>query len=286
MPHPRGAPARAALLCLLVGLASRNARADDYRRPGLEGAWSGRHLTAPMNSLRIVLGPGQPAWLGQRVNNQIVDGGAQYIRKSAAAGGEDEWRLRAGLGFGLTQDWEVGVLFIPLKFAPELDFENVTVAITRGFRRENWDLGLRFSFQAPSVKAYDLAAWAFNPGVPFVYRAWPFRFDAAITVPIATKDWVVGLNLPLRASINAGPRFFFALESGVVEPRFDVRGDTSVPLSALVGYTELFGSKVLDITATFGWDDFWVPSAPEGRDAVELGRFRVGFGIVSHALVR
>ncbi|HEY3495896.1 MAG TPA: hypothetical protein VGK73_14460, partial [Polyangiaceae bacterium] len=193
--------ARFALPLLAATLGTSTARADDYRRPGLEGQWSERHLTAPMNSLRILAGPGQPAMMGMRIGDRSIDGGGQYVRRTGS-GGEDEWWLRAGLGFGLTEDWEVGVLFLPFKFRPEFEFANVTVAITRGFRFENWDLGLRLSFQTPSFKAYDLAEFSFNPGVPFLYRAGPARFDAALLVPIEARDWSVGLNAPVRVSLS------------------------------------------------------------------------------------
>jgi hypothetical protein len=90
----------------------------------------------------------------------------------------------------------------------------------------------------------------------------------------------------LRANLSLGPRFFVALESGFIEPHFVKTGDSAVPLSALVGYTELFGCRVVDFTGTFAWDSFWRPTAPAGADAIELDEFRVGFGLVIHLLVR
>jgi len=54
---------------LLLGFV-RTANAEEYRRPGLEGKWSRRHLTSPMNSLNILVGPGQPMLLGGRCTIQ------------------------------------------------------------------------------------------------------------------------------------------------------------------------------------------------------------------------
>jgi hypothetical protein len=279
----------AAGLAGLALLVPARAHADtDYRRPGLEGQWSNRHITAPMNSLRVIAGPGQPMLMGERYGEQVIDGGAQYVHAAVLpdAATENQWWLRGGVAFGLTEDWEAGALFIPFQLGPKVRFANVTAFVTRGFRLGAFDFGLRLSFQTPSLKAYDVRGWSFNPGIPFLYRAGAFRFDAAILAPIATSDGSVGLNVPLRASVSLTPRFFFGIESGFVEQRLDTAHDTTVPLGALAGYTELFGSKVVDFTATFGWDDFWLPSPPKGRDKLELEHYRVGFGLVFHTLVR
>lgn len=279
-----------ATLALLAALGPSRALAEsDYRRPGLEGQWSHRHLTEPLNSLRIIAGPGQPTLMGERYADQVIDGGGQYVHAVQPSGGgplENQWWFRGGVSFGLTEDWEAGALFIPLELSPKLLFSNVTAFVTRGFRLGALDLGVRLSFQTPSLKAYDLKGWSFNPGVPAVYRVGPMRFDAAVLVPIASSDGSVGLNAPLRASVSVTPRFFVALDSGAVDPRLSRRHDATVPLGLLVGYTELFGSRVIDFTAAFGWDDFWRPSPPAGRDAVELEHYRVGFGLVYHMLVR
>lgn len=267
---------------------SRASAETEYRRPGLEGQWSNRHLTAPMNSLRVIAGPGQPMLMGERYGDQVIDGGAQFVHGAldpdGAAG--NQWWFRGGVAFGLTEDWEAGALFVPLEFAPNVRFSNVTAFVTRGFRLGAIDFGLRLSFQTPSLKAYDVRGWSFNPGVPFLYRAGRLRLDTAVLAPIATSDGAVGLNVPLRASVSLTPRFFVGIESGFVEPRLSRAHDTTVPLGALAGYTELFGSKVVDFTAAFAWDDFWLPSPPKGRDALELSHYRVGFGLVFHTLVR
>jgi len=280
---------RALVATLGVWLGASPARATEYRRPGLEGQWSERHLTAPMNSLRVNLGPGQPTFFGERMGEQIVDGGAQFIRPNGtdpAFPARNQWWLRGGIGFGLTEDWEVGVLFLPFQFAPDVHLSNVAVAITRGFRFGSVDLGLRLSFLAPSLKAYDFSAWNFNPGVPVLVRAGKLRFDGGAFVPIGTSEGSVGIHVPLRASVSLSPRFFFGVQSGVFDPRFTRGGDLAVPLGALAGYTELFGSKVVDFTAEFAWDDFWMPSPAAGRDTLQIDQYRVGFGLVFHSLVR
>jgi hypothetical protein len=275
---------------LVIAFAATARAEEEYRRPGLEGAWSRRHLTAPMNSLNVILGPGQPMLLGQRFGNQIPDGGFQYLREPAtgvgAATNESEYWARGGVAFGLTEDWEAGALFIPFQFAPHFTFSNITVFVTRGFRFKNFDVGLRFSFQTPHKDSGGGRVWDMNPGIPFLYRAGRARLDTGVFVPFATRDWWIGVNVPLRASLNVTPHLFVAAESGFVVPRFEDAHRTTVPLGGMLGYTELFGSKVLDFTATFAWDSFYRPSPPEGGRAVEPGAYRVGVGMVYHSLVR
>lgn len=277
------------VVVLAVATTCGSAAAADYRRPGLEGQWSNRHLTAPMNSLRVIAGPGQPMLMGERYGDQVIDGGPQFVHPhdgDPATPDHDQWWFRGGVSFGLTEDWEAGALFVPLQLSPKVQFSNVTAFVTRGFRLGAIDLGIRLSFQTPALKAYDLKSWSFNPGVPILYRVGNFRLDAAVLVPIATSDGSVGVNVPVRGSVSITPRFFAGLESGAFDSHLGEPQNMTVPLGALVGYTELFGSKVVDFTATFGWDDFWRPSPPPGGDHVAVKDYRVGFGLVYHTLVR
>ncbi|MEI9954385.1 MAG: hypothetical protein WDO74_36805 [Pseudomonadota bacterium] len=278
------AKALAASLLLLANTA----RAEEYRRPGLEGQWSRRHLTAPMNSLNILLGPGQPMLFGARFSEQLVDGGGAYLHTGplATSSPGQEWWLRGGVAFGLTKDWEAGALFLPFRLAPDFTVSSITVFITRGFRFENWDIGVRLLFQTPYKNSEGNRVWELNPGIPFLYRAGAFRLDAALMVPFATRDWRVGLNVPVRASVSVNPHLFFGLESGFVEPRFDVAHNLTLPLGALAGYTALFGSRVVDFTGLFSWDHFLAPSAPAGNAAVDTATYRVGLGVVLHSLVQ
>lgn len=275
-------------LSLLMGL-TRTAAADEYRRPGLEGQWSQRHLTSPMNSLHIVAGPGQPMLLGARFGEQgVVDGGGAYLHNGPLApstSGQEFW-LRGGVAFGLTKDWEAGALFLPFRFAPDFTFSSITVFITRGFRFKNWDTGVRVLFQTPYKNAEGERVWQLNPSIPFLFRGEMFRFDAAVVVPFASRDWRVGLSLPMRASLSLNPHVFLGLESGVSKPNFSAAHDLTVPLGALAGYTALFGSRVVDFAGIFSWDQFLAPSPPPGSSAFDTATFRVGFGVVLHSLVQ
>lgn len=266
----------AVLACLAVP-----ARAENYRRPGLEGKWSRRHLTTPVNVMRMIIGPGQPPMFGDRLGGQNVDGGPQYVRTPS---GEEQWWARGAVGFGLTKEWEAGAVFLPFQLTPEFDFSQITVFVTRGFRFENWDLGLRLTFQTPRINKDDMRVWVLNPGVPIVYRSEFFRLDAAFFLPFATRDWTAGVTVPVRGSVSVSPHVFFGLESGFAERNVDYESEAVVPLGALAGYTALFGSRVVDFTANFSWDSFYSPNGD--GDAVDVKSFRVGAGFVLHTLVR
>lgn len=289
LPRP-GAWFMSSLLAagLLFG-AARSASAEEYRRPGLEGKWSRRHLTSPMNSLNILAGPGQPMLLGARFGEQgVVDGGGAYLHTGPLASpnpGQEFW-LRGGVAFGLTKDWEAGALFLPFRLAPNFTFSSITVFITRGFRFANWDTGVRVLFQTPYKNAEGERVWQLNPSIPFLYRGEVFRFDAALVLPFASRDWRVGLSVPLRSSVNLSPHVFVGLESGMSKPNFSDAHDLTVPLGALAGYTALFGKRVVDFTGVFSWDHFLAPSPSPGNSAFDTATYRVGFGVVMHSLVQ
>jgi hypothetical protein len=279
----------AALVAFAAASACGLSHAEEYRRPGLEGPWNVRHLTVPMNSVNVIAGPGQPMLLGQRYGDQMVEGGPQFIHPGpdwkTSPPGNQYW-LRGGIAFGLTQDWEAGALFLPFQFGPKFDFSNITVFVTRGFRFEHWDAAFRLSFQTPTKNSGGGRVWGLNPGIPLLWRLGRVRLEGAVLVPFTTRDWTIGLNVPVRAAVNVTPHVFFGLTSGFVEPRFDVKNNSNIPLGALAGYTALFGASVVDFTATFDWDKFVSPSPPESVNALDVASYRVGFGVVFHSLVR
>lgn len=258
-------------------------RAENLRRPGLDGRWSGRHLTTPHNSLKMIAGPGEAIFLGDRFAEQIVDAGPQFVRPSV---GSDEWWLRFGVGFGLTKDWEAGAMFLPFRLAPSFDFSQITVFVTRGFRYENFDFGIRLTFQTPRPNKDDMRVWILNPGIPIVFRSDFLRLDAGFFLPFATREWTAGATVPARVSVSLNPHVFFGVETGFAQKRFDYESDWKIPLGFLAGYTALFGGRVLDFTGMFSWDSFLSPNADEASDLVDAESFRVGFGFTIHSIIR
>jgi len=274
---------------LAVCLVASAAQAQ-YRRPGLGGEWSHRNLTAPTNSLAVVLGPGQTVLLGQRYGADIIDGGAEYSHYQYRGSGETSpteeiWFGRAGVLFGLTDDWEAGALFVPIQISPDFGFNSILAYGTRGFRFENFDTGIRMSFKTPSSQDDESVLW-FRGGVPFLYRAGPLRIDTGAFVPVAFRHWWLGLSTPVRATFNLLPSVFVGAESGFDWARFTLPHSTSVPLGGLAGYTAVIGSSVVDLTAGVSWPTFWlIDPAPE-LDRLQPSAYRVTFGLVVHKLVK
>jgi hypothetical protein len=275
-------PRHARFVLALLVLCARPAAADPYRRPGLDGPWNTRHLTLPLNSLVMIAGPGQTMLMGQRYQEQKVEGGPQYIHGTDDA--ENEWWLRGGVGFGLTPDIEAGAVFLPMRLGPSFEWTQVTVFSAYSIRFDDFDVAVRLSFQLPRKDAEGHRVWIVNPGIPFLYRAGPLRFDASVQIPFATRDWSTGLTAPVRATFNVSPHVFFGAESGFYYARFDTPGQGSFPLGALAGYTDLFGSKLIDFTGMFSWDSFFLPGS-DGKP-VDVRSYRIGAGVSLHSLVR
>ncbi|HEU5073646.1 MAG TPA: hypothetical protein VFU02_05725 [Polyangiaceae bacterium] len=287
----RASPAGALALALgLSGCLLAPAVHAQYRRPGLGGQWSQRNLTAPTNSLAVVLGPGQTVLLGQRYGEDIIDGGAEYTHLEYRADGssspdQDIWFGRAGVLFGLTDDWEAGALFLPMQLSPDFGFSSILAYGTHGFRFEDVDLGIRLSFLTPSSQDSESVLW-FRGGVPVSYRAGPLRVDTGAFVPLAFRHWWLGLSTPVRATFNVLPSLFVGVESGFDWARFTLPHSTSVPLGGIAGYTFVIGSSVVDLTAAFSWPTFWLPDPSPGLDSLQPDAYRVSFGLVVHKLVK
>jgi len=272
-------------LCLLASVAEAQ-----YRRPGLGGEWSHRNLTAPTNSLAVMLGPGQTVLLGQRYGTDIIDGGAEYSHYSYRGNGtsspdEEIWFYRAGVLFGLTDDWEAGALFLPIQISPDFGFNSILAYGTRGFRFENFDTGIRLSFKTPNSQDDESVLW-FRGGIPFSYRAGSLRVDTGAFMPVAFNHWWLGLSAPVRATYNVLPSFFVGAESGFDWARFTLPHSTSASLGGLAGYTMVIGSSVVDFTAAFSWPTFWLINPAPDLDTLQPAAYRVTFGLVVHKLVK
>ncbi len=273
------------LFAIAVYFLAPGALADDDRRPGLGGAYTSRSLTVPYNSLAMVVGPGQPQLFGQRYGGRSFDGGIAYRRAAQDGPGleitEEAW-FHGGVVFGLTENLEAGALFLNFRITPDFAYSDFPVYINYAWRFENIDIGARFSFTTPA----ETSIWSFNPGMPLLIRLGGARIDAGVYVPVDTESPVsVGLNVPVRFTVNATPRLFFGVETGVVEPSFHVKNNMSAQLGALVGYSTVLGSRVADFTTSFAWDDFLILDPAEGVDMVQAEAFRVHLGVTFHQIV-
>jgi hypothetical protein len=269
---------------VLVTLGAR-AEAQQDARAGLGGEFSTRQITIPKNSLALIAGPAQTPLFGQRYGGSSIDGGFAYHRHDTnslvRSGGDQLWG-RVGVAFGLWDNIEAGALFLTFRFTPDFAYSDFPVYITYSWTFDNVDIAARFSFITPA----ESGNWAIDPGLPVLVRLGHARIDTGVFLPVRFQDsTLVGLTIPARLIFNATPALFFGISSGFVVQNFDGPNKLSVPLGALAGYTLLAGARVFDITGSFDWDNFWLPDAPSGTDAVQPSSFRVLIGATMHNLV-
>ncbi len=254
------------------------------RSRALEGAEMQRHITAPRNVVSLLFGPLHPQTFGQRFSGHTVEAGLSYQRREWTGGdGENDlsqYYARFGVAFGLFDDFEAGALFVPVEISPDLHFDRVLVYLTQQFRLKKVDVALRFSFQTPGD-----VGWSVNPGVLLRFPSGVTRLDAGIQIPMdlgTFRDplpFTVGLNVPIRETVQFSPHWFMTVESGFVRTSFAAGQNSSIPLGLGLGYTALFGKRLFDFTGLFQWDDFLLPAARGGVDPFQLGSYRAVLGV-------
>ncbi|MCH2109307.1 MAG: hypothetical protein MK135_08255 [Polyangiaceae bacterium] len=239
---------------------------DRRRQPGLGGVFSNRHITLPQNALNAMIGPLTNQTFGQRYQFGVVEGGVGYARQASSSSEGalgNPLALRMGVGFGIFPDFEAGALFLPMQFQPDFEFLQILVFFTYQLRFEHLDVGLRLSFLSPDGKTIPL-----NPGVSVVHRSKDFRVEFAALAPMSVVRGTgtdVGLNFPLRGVYQLTPRLFTLLETGYFRGDIPESATQAVPLTLGLGWTQLFGDRVFDFTASFSWDQFYSPGAPSGE---------------------
>ncbi len=276
--------ALAAFSVSLVLASASNAFAEEGVRTGLGGSFTSRGLTVPQNSITIIGGPGQTVLIGQRFGANTYDGGFAHRRFSLSgdanlASANQSW-FRGGVAFGLFDNFEMGALFLTFRLDPDFAWSDFPVYFTYTRTFDNIVVGGRLSFTTPVEGDLN---W--NPGIPLVVHMGKGRIDTGVFAPILTGDeTVVGLTIPIRYSMSVTPQIFWGVHSGFAEPSFDASNDMSLPLGALLGYTTVFGKRVVDFSGGITWDDFLLVSPPDGVDAIQAGSFRVMLGASFHSL--
>jgi len=250
---------------------------------GVEGVAAQRHLTLPRNVMSIVYGPLGTPTLGQRYPSYVVDGGTTFARHRYRGGtpapdAPDVWSTRAGVRFGMFDDFEAAALFLPFELSPDLDIDPVLVVFTQQFRFEWFDVGLRASFLTPA----DIG-WSIAPGATLRVRSRRLALHAGVFggMQVGTvrkpEPFVAGLNAPLRLTYNVLPFVFLSAESGFAYDDLSVPGGGVIPLGFGAGYDWLVGSSLVEFAASFTWDDLLLPK-PNGRSIVQFGVYRVTIG--------
>ncbi len=157
-----------------------------------------------------------------------------------------------GLGAGVTSDFELGALVVPLELAPDFDYGDGGVglppAVTPWFGHNRPEIYGRYRFVDEEVVeiGVDLRLVLPAPDPFFLIVGVPFLFHAGDIVRIDTGfhlatdfDDRTNAFLPFVLSFNPTERFFLGLDSGLW-----VRGP-DVPLGFFVGGT--LGRPLVDL---------------------------------------
>lgn len=269
----------ASLWGLSLVLVGADARAE-AQRPGPGGPYTSRRLTASRFTLIMVNGPGAAAPFGQRVGNQSIDGGIFSTRPKPLEPAVDvTLGFYGGAFIGLFPGFEIGALFIPAEVVGANNFQVQTVPVIFTYARNFGpvDVGVRLNVHLG-------APTKLLPGVPVRIRFGKSRIDTgvfpSVRVPSDAEGGPLsGLNLPVRFAHNLTPHWFIGAETGFAEPAFTVAHDAVVPLGFLGGTTFVWGPRVVDLTASFVWDNFLFVDPAAGADAIEPGFFRANIGL-------
>lgn len=225
-----------------AGAGSRsNSRSVSYVR---------RSLGAAENSLHILGGPAfRPAFS----NLILPEPGFSYSQVGPL--GIESTALGLGAAYGITNDLEVGAIFVPLQLSPEVEIRDAYGWVTLQSRSDVTDVGLRLGVFAPladdSKAGLELAA-------PLqLHMGGSASLDIALISLISFGDeTIANFEIPLRLAFNATENVFFGVRSGILLPEFESTA-LLLQLGAFVGYTVEFQDRpATDITVSATWPSF------------------------------
>jgi hypothetical protein len=137
--------------------------------------------------------------------------------------------LTLGAGFGITDDFEVGALVIPLLLSPEVDFGNPQIYAMYRFVPGEVEVGARVDFSIPVQDGSDATL---RVGVPVRFHLAPatavLDTGGFLVIQFADPDAVLGLSIPANFTFNITPNIFAQLNTGFTIGTFDAAGDSII----------------------------------------------------------
>ncbi len=190
--------------------------------PAVAGAQSyvERPLTTHSGQLDLYIGP-VPKPL-------IEDMGLRFRTR------RDDLHLDVGLGFGITDDIELGLVPLRLRLFDGSDLDNPLVWATFRIVSGTTEIGIRPMIPLP---IFDSEFWV-RLDIPVVFHLSPHaRLETGGQLEIQFEDPTeVDLTVPLRIALNVTPQFFFGLDTGVNIPL--TRSEPlHMPFGVFLGYT-------------------------------------------------
>lgn len=168
-----------------------------------------------------------------------------FVFTSYPAPFDDQNRVHfyAGLGAGVTDDFELGAMVMPLRLAPDFEYGDrgfgLPPAVTPWFGHNRpsiygryrfvegeVEVGLDVHFVLPAPKPFQLAV-----GIPFLFRISDVvRIDTGFYI-VSDFDDDTDAFVPLVLAIQATPRFFLGVDTGFYVP------GPAIPIGFFMGYT-------------------------------------------------
>ncbi len=228
-----------------------------------------RGLTLPARTLRIDVGPSDDAIL-DGVGMEIGD--RRGLRLGRTPGGDFSAVLNIGAAFGITDNFEIGSLLLPINFAPDGGFGDLEFyGRYRFVNRGGFELGLHITMQVPTDTDFGLGF-----ALPMRYRiSNAARIDTGVEVELLFDDTRANLDLPFTLLFQATRAFYLGPRTGVMSPRFS---DLWVPLGLTGGYTvHASRSLAVDLTGAFTWPAFFATGGV--GETVNPGYFEALLGV-------
>jgi hypothetical protein len=185
--------------------------------------------------------------------------------------------LFLGAAFGITDDFEVSAVVIPLQFSEDFRYLNPDIGATYRFVEGDVEVGARLHLSIPVAGD---RYFGILPSLPVLIRMGDIaRLDTGVNFsflfPTGNGDPIVawaGYNfapysfeggIPLKFTFQIVPQAFVGLRTGFGVANFDFAGEsTFIPLGFHGGGTiENDGKPLVDITGNFDFPLFLTPGS-------------------------
>lgn len=250
----------------------------DKKKGGHESEYPLTYAERPLTLSKMTLAPA----LGFNVGHVGVSGGG--ISASATTFG-----IELGAAFGITKDFEVGAVVLPMDFAPSVAYGAPQLFATYRFLDSpTVEIGGRLRV---AIYHNGLTGAAITPSVPFLFHLGKVaRLDLEPGVAISANragyggttlgggSTYVGLSVPVSFAINVIEPLHVGVNTGIIASDFGHFGDSvTVPLGFFAGYAIGGKKPVVDIGPFFRWDGFLTPGS--AGDKVNAGIWNVGLNV-------
>lgn len=183
--------------------------------------------------------------------------------------------LLADVSYGITDDFEVNILAIPLVLSPDTDYGNPVLSATYRFLRGPVELGAYVGILIPVQDGSDFGLTVGLPALLGLNAS--TKIVTGVYLPISFGDsTVVSLQIPIEFAVNFTPQFFFDVFTGI--NMYDMDPDfLSVPLGVGLGYTLAASADrpLGDLFARFSFPAF-INGGPGDAIITDIMQFQIG----------